>query len=246
MKNTIFAILFLFLLGCSHRNPVHKDEIPVSSATEARIQTLIVAEAKARQERDAAIKTSKDAVQAAFEERQKRDAALELAGKYDSEAKRLDKVAKELKRQEVASKISFYSWLTFGAGALAFGIGLFLFLKFGGKTALTLLISGASVAVLGLIGVWIAPWWATIALVGAITLVSGVVLGLAYLLLKNHDALFQTVKKIQDIKEEKPELKEYLRKTLGDAHDESAKSIIGKIKDKIKSKLEQSPSTLPK
>ena len=123
--------------------------------------------------------------------------------------------------------------MTFGAGALAFGIGLFLLLRFGGKTALTLTISGASTAVLGLIGVWIAPWWATIALVGAIILVSGVVLGLAYLLIKNHDALFQTVKKIQDIKSEKPELKEYINKTLGDAHSISAKSIISKIKTKL-------------
>ena len=246
MKTILIAILLLFSFGCSGRDPIHKDEIPVSSATEAKIQTLIVAEAKARQERDAAIKTSKDATAAAFEERQKRDAALELAGKYDFEAKRLDKVAKELKAQEIAGKISFYSWLTFGAGALAFGIGLFLLVRFGGKTALTLTISGAVGAVVGLIGVWIAPWWATIALIGAIILVSGLVLGLVYLLFKNHDALFQTVKKIQDIKKEKPELKEYLSKTLGDAHTGSAKSIIGKIKDKIKTKLEQSPSTPPK
>jgi hypothetical protein len=235
MKNTIFVILFLLLsFGCSGRDPINNnDEIPVSSATEAKIQTLIKAEAQARQERDAAIKTSQDAKAAAFEERQKRDAALELAGKYDSEAKRLDKVAKELKAQEIAGKISFYSWLTFGAGALAFGIGLFLLVRFGGKTALTLTISGASTAVLGLIGVWIAPWWATIALIGAIILVSGLVLGLVYLLFKNHDALFQTVQKIQDIKSEKPELKEYINKTLGDAHSISAKSIISKIKTKL-------------
>jgi hypothetical protein len=64
MKNIIIGIFLLLSFGCSGRDPINNnDGITVSSATEAKIQTLIKAEAQARQERDAAIKTSQDAKQ---------------------------------------------------------------------------------------------------------------------------------------------------------------------------------------
>ncbi len=147
----VALLAILALSGCaveSRPTPVPTPKTPIEEKIEAIAQ-----------ERDAAIKTSADAREAAKKARAEADAARKIADEKDAEARHFEDLNGKLRNQEIAGRIAIWSWVLAGAGAIGLLVGVWLCLRFPGKTALSVAISGAAALGLGLLGVWIAPHW---------------------------------------------------------------------------------------
>lgn len=179
MKYLLFVVMFA-LVGCGDLirvDPPNKDKAPPKTLEESIQQTE---EANARA--DAAIKTSADAKSEAVKARQEAKAAYAVGDAATKRADGFEKEAKKIHEEEVATKIFVASWWTFAIGALTTLVGIFLCVRFPSKTSLAIAVSGAGVACLGLVGVWLAPHWMMVAWVSGAALLIGLAGGMAFLL----------------------------------------------------------------
>ena len=192
----ISSLFLLTLASCSFRIPS-----PGPSTPKPSIEQVIAEKAAIEQQRDQAITTSAQAKQAAAQARQEAQAAKSYADQKGQEAKRLDTIANDLRAQEISTGITRASWWLSGSGILAIAVGIFLFLRFGGKTAISIAISGAAALTLGIIGLCIAPHWILWAWIGAALLVVSVVAGAIFLLHQNAIAAKKIAKGIQTVKD---------------------------------------------
>ena len=192
----IGSIFLLTFASCSFRIPS-----PEPSTQKPSIEQVIAEKAAIEQQRDQAITTSAQAKQAAAQARQEAQSAKSYADQKGQEAKRLDTIANDLRAQEISTGITRASWWLAGSGLLAIAVGIFLFLRFGGKTAISIAISGAAALTLGIIGLCIAPHWILWAWIGAALLVVSVVAGAIFLLHQNASAAKKIAKGIQTVKD---------------------------------------------
>jgi hypothetical protein len=188
----ICAMIVLFLSSCLGRTP---------ETTGKTIEQVIAEKVEAEKQRDQAINTSADAKKAAAQARQDAAAAQAVADEKGLEAKRLDKIAKDLQTKEIAAGITRASWWLSGSGVVALAVGVFLFLRLGGKTAISIAVSGAAALGLGIVGLLIAPYWIAwawgVAIVALLALIGGVV----YLLHDYFGAAREVVHGIQGVKD---------------------------------------------
>lgn len=193
----IIGTLVIFALtSCSFRLPHPAPDAPVKT-----IEQVIAEKTAVEQQRDQAITTSAQAKQAAAQARKDAESAKAYAEEKDQEAKRLDAIAKELRNQEIAAGITRTSWWMAGSGIVALALGIFLVLRFGGKTALAITIAGAGAFGLGLIGLLIAPHWIAWAWGIAIAVILSIIAGITYLLHDHFRAATEMVHGIQNVKD---------------------------------------------
>ncbi len=163
----------LLLTGCGL---VEVREPEAVATLRQEIQAATSARADAELQADAAIRTSAQAREAEARARQERDAAREIADEKDGEVRRLDRLANELRNQEIAAGIRRASWWSIAAGGLALVAGIALAIWLHAPYALRLAGSGAAVVVVGLVGRWIAPHWLWVAWVaGALAVLAALV-----------------------------------------------------------------------
>lgn len=231
MRLLIISIALLFMVACSTRQP-KQDQSPTKN-----IKELIAEKTEMQSKLDQSITTSAQAKQAAGKARQEAEIARGIASEKDREAKSLDAIAKNLRKEEVAANISRASWWITGIGALALGLGIFLFLRLGGKTAIGIAIAGACGLSLGVVGLLIAPHWIAWAWGGAGVLGIAMVAGVVYLLRNHFRASSEMVQGVQNLKKQFPKMKQAINKTLSCAQSETTRGIISQIKSKLPEKL---------
>jgi hypothetical protein len=202
--------------------------------TKQSIEQVIAEKAAAEQQRDQAITTSAQAKQAASLARKDAESAKAYAEEKDQEAKRLDKIASDLRTQEISAGITRASWWFSGSGILALAGGIFLFLRFGSKTGLTIAITGAAAFAIGIIGLLIAPHWIAYAWGGAIALLLALICGITYLLHEKFGALKEVTHGTQKLKDRffpkmpdgsNPEIRNEINKILSDSQKKHRKTI---------------------
>ncbi len=198
----LLAIALAFMCSCgSVERVVPLPKTPMEEKVEAIAK-----------ERDEAVKTSADAKEAAKKARAEADAARKLADEKDKEAQHYEGLARTLRNQEIASRIAIWSWILAAAGAVGVLVGGWLCLRFPSKTSVTIAVTGAIALGLGLVGVWLAPHWITVAWAFAILVVLALAGGMAYLLHDHQTALRDVWDKTEDEIKKDPRLAKMLKK----------------------------------
>jgi hypothetical protein len=195
------------LLGCPSPRP---PEPPPEPGTE--LAAAVRAKVEAERLAAVAVRTSRDATAAAQDARQDAAAARALADEKDGQAKALEATARTLRSQEIASRLSTYAWWLVGIGALSGLAGLAMMLYLPGKVALAVATLGGSVAALGLLGLWLAPWWLTIAWVAGAVVAVAAIGGLLWAVHEHSQGLHSLWDKTQDEAAKDPRLAKLLRK----------------------------------
>ena len=235
MRIILCILSIVMLCSCSFRIPHPAPDKPIKT-----IEQVIAEKTAVEQQRDQAITTSAQAKQAAAQARKDAESAKAYAEEKDQEAKRLDAIAKELRNQEIASGITRTSWWLAGSGIVALALGIFLVLRFGGKTALAIAIAGAGTFSLGLIGLLIAPHWIAWAWGIAIAVILSIIAGITYLLHDHFRAATEMVHGIQNVKDRffpkmsdgtNPAMRDEINKILTESqknHRKTIQRILGK------------------
>ncbi len=203
------AMMLAALCGCGD---VARPGAAVPTTSDSRLSDAIKAKAAADARAAEAIKTSQEATDAAQSARQDAAAARALADEKDGQAKALESTARALRSQEIASRLATYAWWLVGIGALSGLAGLAMMLYLPGKVAMIVATLGAAVTALGLLGLWLAPWWLTIAWVAGAVVAVCTVLGLLWAIHEHSQGLHTLWDKTQDEAKVDPRLAKLLRK----------------------------------
>ena len=207
LLGAILTMLTVLLTGCGD---VRVDPNPggdLLDKLEQATKAKVASDARA----ESAIKTSKDAQQAAQDARSEAAAAQDLAREKTALADRLDARAQALVIAETAQRIALASWWLFFVGLVVGLVGLFLCLRFPSKTSLCIAIFGAGSLILGLFGVWLAPHWIAAAWGVGIAVLGALALGIIYIIHRFHGALHALWDKTQDEAKADPRLAKVLR-----------------------------------
>ena len=148
-----------------------------------QLKVELNARVKAEHQADEAIKTSTDARAAANEARAEARAARQLADEKDGDAKRLEKLATDLRNQEIASRIAFASWSIGGIGLIVVIVAGFLWIRFESRTAGVAALCGLGCLGISGIGLWLAPHWLLVAWIFGAVLLVVILGGMVWLLL---------------------------------------------------------------
>lgn len=160
MRHLAIAIVALCLTGCGL---VEVREPEAVATLRQEVEAATSARAHAERQADAAVKTSAEAREAAAKARQEAEAARALADEKDGQVRRLDRLADQLRNQEVAGGIRRASWWAIAAGGLALVAGIVLAVWLQAPFALRVAACGGAVIAVGLVGLWLAPHWLWVA-----------------------------------------------------------------------------------